>query len=107
MQLYNASPAEQLAKTPVTVSLDGVRKTVKAGGIVRLKPGESVFLPSRLYHKFWGENGKVLLGEVSKVNDDTRDNRFHEPIGRFPEIEEDEPARYLLFSEYPGRRKSG
>lgn len=101
-QLYNATPAEQLAKTTVTVSIDGVRRTVKAGGIVRLKPGESIYLPSRLYHKFWGEKGKVLLGEVSKVNDDNCDNRFHEPIGRFPKIEEDVPPRYLLFSEYPG-----
>lgn len=101
VQLYHASPSDQLAKTPVTVSIDGARKTVKAGGIVRLKPGESIFLPSRLYHKFWGEKGKVLLGEVSKVNDDRRDNRFYEPIGRFPKIEEDEPPRYLLFSEYP------
>jgi D-lyxose ketol-isomerase len=100
-QLYNSTSSDQLAHTPLTVSIDGVRKTVKAGGIVRLKPGESIFLPSRLYHKFWGEKSKVLLGEVSKVNDDTRDNRFYEKIGRFPEIVEDEPPRYLLFSEYP------
>lgn len=104
VQLYNASSSDGFSKQPVTVSIDGVRKTVKAGGIVRLKPGESIFLPSRLYHKFWGEKGKVLLGEVSKVNDDTRDNRFYERIGRFPEIIEDEAPRYLLFSEYPRRK---
>ena len=43
----------------------------------------------------------ILLGEVSKVNDDRVDNRFHEPTGRFPEIEEDEPSLYLLGNEYP------
>jgi len=106
VQLYNSSPSERFAKTNVTVSLDGVRKTLKAGGIVRLEPGESIFIPSRLYHKFWGEKGKLLLGEVSKVNDDRSDNRFYEPLGRFPKIDENEPARYLLFSEYPGRKKS-
>jgi D-lyxose ketol-isomerase len=35
------------------------------------------------------------------VNDDAADNRFWEPIGRFPEIEEDVPAEALLCTEYP------
>jgi hypothetical protein len=44
----------------------------------------------------------VLVGEVSKVNDDERDNRFHDDaIGRFPEIEENEPPLHLLCTEYP------
>ena len=37
----------------------------------------------------------------SMCNDDENDNRFYEPIGRFPEIEEDEPAYRLLCNEYP------
>ena len=101
VQLYNSTPAEELDDGPVTVSIDGVSRTVKAGDTVVLQPGESIFLPNRLYHKFWGEKAKVLLGEVSTVNDDTRDNRFYEDVGRFPEIDEDEEPRYLLFSEYP------
>jgi D-lyxose ketol-isomerase len=101
VQLYNSTPDEDLDDTDVTVSIDGVVRTVAAGGMVTLGPGESICLPRGLYHKFWGVGGRVLLVEVSTVNDDTRDNRFHEAIGRFPEIEEDEPPRYLLFSEYP------
>jgi len=38
---------------------------------------------------------------VSKVNDDANDNRFLEPAGRFPEIDEDEAPLYLLVSDYP------
>ncbi len=102
VQVYNSTADEGLDDSDVTVSIDGVTRTLSAGGAVTLSPGESIFLPSGLYHKFWGEKQKVLLGEVSTVNDDTRDNRFHEQIGRFPEIEEDEEPRYLLFSEYPG-----
>jgi D-lyxose ketol-isomerase len=34
------------------------------------------------------------------VNDDREDNRFYEPVGRFPEIEEDEEPRFLLCNEY-------
>jgi D-lyxose ketol-isomerase len=35
------------------------------------------------------------------VNDDKVDNRFYEEVGRFPEIEEDEPPLHLLTHEYP------
>ena len=103
IQMYNATDDEQLADTPVTVSIDGIRREVSAGEVVRLTPGESVSLTERCYHKFWGEpgKGKVLVGEVSLVNDDEGDNRFLEPLARFPEIEEDEPPLRLLCSEYP------
>ena len=41
-----------------------------------------------------------MIGEVSTVNDDTNDNRFLEPLGRYPSIDEDEKAAYLLCNEY-------
>ena len=100
IKLYNATQDEQLADTPVTVSVDGIQRTVAAGNNVLLRPGESITLSPYLYHKFWGEDSRVLVGEVSVVNDDKRDNRFLEPIGRFPEIEEDEPPMYLLCTDY-------
>lgn len=101
IQLYNSTEDEELADTNVTVSLDGVQRTVKAGESVVLSPGESITLPTYLYHKFWGAENRVLVGEVSMVNDDDIDNCFHEPVGRFPEIEEDEPPLYLLVKDYP------
>jgi hypothetical protein len=94
MQLYNADEHEQLANTDVTVVCDGAARTVPAGTILELMPGESVTLPPRMYHA-------VLLGEVSQCNDDNTDNRFLESIGRFPAIEEDEPPYRLLCNEYP------
>jgi D-lyxose ketol-isomerase len=55
-----------------------------------------------MYHRFYGEagKGKVLVGEVSMVNDDNSDNCFYETIGRFPVIEEDEQPLHLLVSDY-------
>ncbi len=100
IQLYNSTPDEELSNADVTVSTDGVTRTFKAGDMVRLRPGESITLATGLYHKFWGEGGRVLVGEVSMVNDDNRDNRFHDPVGRFPTIEEDEPPLYLLVNDY-------
>lgn len=100
-RLYNATPDEDFADTDVVISIDSVRHTVKAGGSVVLRPGESITLPPYCYHAFWGEGSRVLAGEVSMVNDDARDNRFNPPIGRFPQIEEDEPPLYLLVNDYP------
>ena len=101
VQVYNSDEKEDFAATDVLLAIDGHRYTVKAGSVVRIKPGESISIQSGMYHKFWAEGGRTLLGEVSKVNDDRVDNRFHDPVGRFPAIEEDEPALYLLGNEYP------
>ncbi len=111
VQVYESTEDEKFADIPVQVSMDGRNYTVEAGTILRLTPGESITLRSGLYHSFWGEKGtgKVLLGEVSKVNDDHIDNRFYEPAGRFPQIEEDVAPLYLLYNEYPVRstKKAG
>jgi D-lyxose ketol-isomerase len=87
----------------VTVSTDGVARTVPAGASIILSPGESITMTRRLAHQFYGENGagRVLVGEVSDVNDDNTDNYFLTPVGRFPVIDEDEPPIHLLCTEYP------
>lgn len=103
VEVYNATEDDQLADTDVTVYIDGHTEIVPAGTKIRLTPGESITLPQRQYHAFWAEKGfgKVLIGEVSMVNDDNVDNRFYENQGRFPTIEEDEEPIYLLCNEYP------
>lgn len=101
MQVYNSTDDYQLADTPVEVSVDGHTYTVDAGAILTLTPGESICLPTYMYHRFWAEGGTVLCLEVSKVNDDTIDNHFLKPLERYPAIEEDEPPAYLLCNEYP------
>ncbi|MGB7286305.1 MAG: D-lyxose/D-mannose family sugar isomerase [Salaquimonas sp.] len=85
---------------PVPVVCDGIARTQNAGEVLRLSPGQSVTLAPGNWHKFWGENGDVLIGEVSTVNDDLTDNIFAEPIGRFSEIEEDVEPIHLLVSDY-------
>ena len=106
VEVYNATDDDQLADTDVTVYIDGHTEVVPAGTKIRLTPGESITLPQRQYHAFWAEKGfgKVLIGEVSMVNDDNIDNRFYETQGRFPTIEEDEAPIYLLCNEYPEAR---
>ena len=100
--LYNATEDEQLADTPVKIFSDGRCYTVPAGETVVLKPGQSLSLYPYYYHEFViPEGGPVLIGEVPMCNDDNTDNRFLNPLGRFPTIEEDEPPYRLLCNEYP------
>ena len=104
IRVYNSLPDEEIDReSDVTVHTDGRTYRVKAGTQIRLTPGESISIQPYLYHDFEVEmgTGAVLLGEVSQVNDDRNDNRFNPPVGRFPEIEEDEPPYRLLCSEYP------
>lgn len=101
VKVYNSTEDEQFADTDVDIYMDGRHFTVPAGSEVVIKPGESISIQTGMYHSFWAVGGKTLLGEVSKVNDDRVDNRFYEPTGRFPEIEEDEVPVYLLGNEYP------
>ena len=88
IRVYNSTEDGQFADT---------------GTQVKLQPGESITVYPYMYHDFELEpgTGPVLLGEVSMCNDDENDNRFYEPIGRFPEIEEDETPYRLLCTEYP------
>jgi len=83
--------------------MDGEITVVPAGTQVRLTPGTSIKITQGMYHAYEVEpgTGAVLIGEVSKCNDDNTDNRFNPPAGRFPEIEEDEPPYRLLCNEYP------
>ena len=106
VEIYNSTEDDQRAQSPVMVYSDGRNYVVPAGSIIRIRPGESITLPPRQYHQFWADEGKgkVLLGEVSKVNDDTIDNHFLNPVGRFPDIVEDEKPRYLLGNEYPAAK---
>lgn len=102
IELFNSTSDNQFDTTPVHYKTDGVARSVDAGGKVILTPGESICLEPGMYHRFYGEpgKGKVLVGEVSMVNDDTSDNCFYESIGRFPLIEEDKVPLHLLVSDY-------
>ena len=102
IDLYNSDKNENFLQEDFEVKIDGVSRTISAGGQVILTPGESICLKQGIYHKFYGENGKgkVLVGEVSAVNDDSTDNRFYDEVGRFPDIIEDEKPLHLLASDY-------
>lgn len=102
LKLYNGDQDGKLLDTDVTVHMDGCCYQVSAGTSVLLKPGQSLTIYPYTYHEFRvpDTGGLVLIGEVSMCNDDENDNRFYDPVGRFPEIEEDEKPYRLLCNEY-------
>ena len=106
--LYNADPeTEEKLDTPVLVCRDGRRYYVPAGEPIELNEGESLTFYPYTYHEYYIKEDSVptLVGEVSMCNDDNTDNRFYAPLGRFPKIEEDEPAYRLLCNEYPAAKE--
>ena len=104
LELYGSDDKGNFSDQPLTVSVDGFERTVEPGGKVVLTPGESITLRRGMYHRFYGQpgSGRVLVGEVSSVNDDHTDNRFYETQPRFPKIEEDEAPVRLLVGDYAG-----
>lgn len=93
----------QFDDTDVIAQIDGKKIIVPAGGKIILKPGQSVTLMPGQYHTWRGVpgTGDVILFEVSTTNDDNIDNRFHRAGERIPTMEEDVPAKYLMFADYP------
>jgi D-lyxose ketol-isomerase len=84
----------------LTVRVNGVERIFASGSVIDLAAGERVTLRPGVFHEFWPISDTCVIGEVSTANDDRQDNIFaNTRIGRFPEIDEDEPALVRLVSE--------
>lgn len=110
VQLTAVSPDNRPANGHLTIAVDGCAKRIASGESIRLRPGESLCIPPRTIHQFWGEEGHgfridgigyTVSGEVSSVCDDLNDNFFLADMTRFPKLDEDTPRRHYLCHEYP------
>jgi D-lyxose ketol-isomerase len=99
VQLHSLTPDNQLGHQPVRVARDGVWTDLPSGTVLRLLPGESVTLLPRTSHLFYAPENTVLMGEISSVNDDSRDNYFVFGVGN-TQIEEDALPYRLLTRDY-------
>ena len=97
-QVYKKFPNTDPTKEDV-VALNGLSLDVKAGSFVDVTVRNSITIRPGMYHRFHAD-GDIVVGEVSKVNDDTTDNRFAEAVPRFSVIDEDEEVVYPLCNEY-------
>lgn len=99
--LINVWESEQLhTRELFEVKRNGSFECIRSGENLILQPGERVTLPPGVVHGFEPGSDEVIIGEVSTANDDANDNFFLDPaVGRFPEVEEDEPAIVRLVSD--------
>lgn len=102
VQVWNSKSKEEGyavdEESDVTVNCDGIDVTVPAGGVVRVTNGNSITLRPYVYHLFYAEGGPLIVGEVSRVNNDAEDNHFTVEMNMT--IEEDEPIRHKLCGGY-------
>jgi len=110
VQLEKADEDGRRSGKPMEITVDGVRRKLKPGAIVRLRAGESVSIPPRTIHQFWAEEGTgwqldgvgyTVSREISSVCDDWNDNVFLEGGERYPKVLEDETPITYLVHEYP------
>jgi D-lyxose ketol-isomerase len=100
VQLWNGRPGETSDR--LTINVNGNPVWVASGGFIELRAGERITLIPGVYHEFSPATDECIIGEVSSENDDLNDNFFADPkVGRFSEIEEDEPAISPLVSDEP------
>lgn len=106
IRVYNSAADGALADSDAAVCCGGRTFTVPAGTQIRLRPGESITVRQYMYHDFEVEpgTGPVLPGEASMCSDGESGNRFYEPIGRFPAIEEDESPTACCAQSTQARR---
>jgi D-lyxose ketol-isomerase len=99
----NPNNDKEMIDKLVYAQVDGITKVMPAGSVLTLLPGESVTLPPRLCHKFYGhKDGPIVFaGEISSLNDDSTDNCFLKLDAARSPIIEDEAAKYILANEYP------
>ena len=103
IELFQSTAENTIDKlSDVMVYRDGIEYCCKAGEVYELFPGESITLKSGIYHRFGCKKGggNLVVGEVSKINDDNNDNIFAEKQQRFSAIVEDDIPKYLLCNEY-------
>jgi D-lyxose ketol-isomerase len=100
IEVWAGHPGTTPRGVPVRIKRNGCHTEVRSGDALRLGPGERVTMGPGVYHAFRPESDECVISEISTSNDDAHDNFFADPaIGRFPEIEEDEPALIRLVGE--------
>ena len=101
IEFLEVDEKDQELSNKINVLVDGEKISLDPHEPLILKRGQSVTVDRNIFHRFYAVRGSgmVMAGEVSQVNDDNNDNYFLEPIGRFSEIQEDEPTLHPLWNE--------
>ena len=97
---HRPDPAQDKSSQEFAVRIDGAMTAVRGGVPLELAAGSRLTLEPWIWHAFAPASDESIIGEVSTANDDANDNFFLDPnVGRYPDIEEDEPALIRLVGE--------
>jgi len=100
LELWNGVPDDGKRDENFEVQISGQKQILRNGSEIIISAGERITLTPGIYHAFWPISEECIIGEVSTANDDLNDNFFiNLNIGRFVEMEEDEPAFVRLVSD--------
>ncbi|WP_285009035.1 D-lyxose/D-mannose family sugar isomerase [Pedobacter faecalis] len=100
VQLWRNDPRQDSGSGVMQVKVNGQMRDLQSGDKLSLRSGERVTILPGIWHEFYPESDECIIGEVSTANDDINDNFFTDSrIGRFSEIDEDEPAILKLLSD--------
>jgi len=99
VQVWAGVPGESRDRT-FNIPVNHEPLQVNSGQVIELAAGSRVTLVPGIFHEFYPVSDECIIGEVSTANDDLHDNYFvNTDIGRYPGIEEDEPAAVRLLSD--------
>lgn len=99
VQIWPAAP-DRAGEAPFEVPINHEPVECQPGEVITLEAGCRITLIPGIYHAFYLCSAECVIGDVSTANDDLNDNFFQNPdVGRYPGIEEDEPALLRLISE--------
>ncbi len=103
VQMYHRTVDDKLDyDKKIKVFMDGIEYEFAAGENIEIKPGNSITIEPFMFHRFIAKkgDGMLIVGEVSKVNDDNSDNIFLNKSERFIAVCEDEKPICPLVNEY-------
>jgi hypothetical protein len=100
IQLWLQDPKVDPTEAAFQIKVSGKMQSIKSGQVISVNAGERVTIEPGIWHCFYPGSAECIIGEVSTANDDLNDNFFSDKsIGRFSDIEEDEPAILKLLSD--------
>ncbi len=100
LELWGGHPEQTPRGQVFRARVNGAGRELRSGETLALPAGSRITLTPGICHAFWPEGADCIIGEVSTANDDANDNIFVDPaVGRFPDVEEDEPPLVRLLSD--------
>ena len=104
LRLHRSTPDATLDETVnLQVEVNGTARKLAPGSRLVLRPGDRALIEPLTFHECRGEQGDVIVREISTATDEMLDSFFLPGISLAVDISEDEQPRRLLVFDYAGQ----